>query len=99
VVERQAELALLTAVGFEAGVLGRLLWWEHARLLALGLCVGGLAAVVAVGPVLAAPDAHPPWGLALAVWTGTAAVGTLALAVSVRRALAAVPIRVLIRDG
>ena len=67
--ERRAELALLRALGFSRGDIGRLVLSEHLWLLLLGLGVGVLAALAAVAPVLAAAGAPFPWetvGAALA---------------------------------
>jgi ABC-type lipoprotein release transport system permease subunit len=50
--ERRGELALLRALGFRHSALAWLVLSENAFLLVLGLCVGTLAAVVAVMPHL-----------------------------------------------
>jgi ABC-type antimicrobial peptide transport system permease subunit len=51
--ERRGELALLRALGFRRSALGWLVLAENAYLLALGLGVGVLAALLAVAPHLA----------------------------------------------
>jgi len=53
--ERRAELAILRAVGFRRGALHRLIFGEHALILALGLAVGIVAALVAIAPAMRSP--------------------------------------------
>lgn len=70
VLERRGELAVMSAVGFRARTLERLILIEHAALLLCGLCLGGVAAVVAVLPSVVTPGAALPWrslGLMLGV--------------------------------
>ncbi len=62
--ERRAELAVLGALGFEAGLVRRLVLAEHAVLVAIGLGLGFLAAMVAVFPSLTT-GSLPLGGLAL----------------------------------
>src|SRR6185436_20154157 len=52
VLERRSELALLMAVGFRKSTLRWLILSEHAALLAMGLFIGVLAAMIAVLPAL-----------------------------------------------
>lgn len=59
--ERRGELALLRAVGFTGNKLRELLFLEHGLLLALGLGVGILSALVAVLPALQSPGAEVPY--------------------------------------
>jgi ABC-type antimicrobial peptide transport system permease subunit len=54
VMERRSELALMRAVGFSRRSIARLILTEHWVLLALGLVVGWLAAIVAVLPAMRA---------------------------------------------
>ena len=61
VLERRAELALLRAVGFRAGVLRWLVFREHGLLLLLGLTVGVVGGLIATLPVLSSP-AEMPFG-------------------------------------
>ena len=61
VLERRGELALLRAVGFRKGALRMLVVGEHAALLAGGLCVGVLAATLAVVPALRSPGSGIPY--------------------------------------
>jgi len=84
VLERRGELALLRAVGFRSRALQWLVFSEHSLLLALGLAVGVITAVVAVLPALLSPGAQVPFGSLAAtiaavlvsgiIWTWGAAV-------------------------
>lgn len=84
VLERRSELALLLAVGFRRRTLRWLVLGEHGALLAVGLAVGILAAVVAILPQLLAPGAQVGWASLIVtlmavlvsglVWTGLATV-------------------------
>lgn len=81
VLERRAELAVLSAVGFRAATLRRLIFLEHALLAALGLGAGALAGALASLPSLHSESA--PFGtlfltfggvaLSALLWTGLAA--------------------------
>jgi ABC-type antimicrobial peptide transport system permease subunit len=69
VLERRGELALMRAVGFQAGVLARLVLTEHWALLVLGLAAGIVPALVAVAPAVRTAGAAFPYlslGLTLA---------------------------------
>ncbi|RME92014.1 MAG: ABC transporter permease, partial [Verrucomicrobia bacterium] len=72
VLERRAELALMLAVGFPAERLQTLLLREHGWLLAGGLGIGVLSALLAVLPTV--------WKLGVPVPVGTLAVTLLAVA-------------------
>ena len=61
ILERRGELALLRAIGFAQGALRWLLLSEHWLLLVLGLACGGVAAIVAVLPMLMAPGSRVPY--------------------------------------
>lgn len=61
VLERRSELALLLAVGFGSNALRWCVLSEHGVLLLLGLCVGAVAAFVAVLPAVIAPGAQLPY--------------------------------------
>jgi putative ABC transport system permease protein len=52
VLERRSELGLLQALGYERGLLHRLVLSEHIGLLALGLLIGIVAALCAIIPFL-----------------------------------------------
>jgi ABC-type antimicrobial peptide transport system permease subunit len=62
VLERRAELGLLTALGFRRRSIERLLLSEHAVLLGLGLAIGVIAAGAAVLPTLMSPGRQLPYG-------------------------------------
>jgi len=61
VLERRGELAVLLAVGWQRSAVNLLVLREHLVLLALGLAIGLVAAVVAVLPSLLTPGAEFPW--------------------------------------
>lgn len=61
VLERRGELALLRAVGFRAKMLHWMVFSEHVMLLALGLLVGVVSAIVAVLPALRTPGVDTPY--------------------------------------
>ena len=63
------DLALLCAVGLRVSTVHWLVFSEHALLLALGLIVGTLSALVAVLPALRTPGAEVPF-LSLALTLG-----------------------------
>lgn len=83
VMERRRELALLQAVGFSRADLNRFVIGEHWLLVALGLAIGIVSAVLAVAPALLAHGTGIPFlslgltlaGLALGglVWSWLAA--------------------------
>jgi ABC-type antimicrobial peptide transport system permease subunit len=58
VLERRSELALLQAVGFSRRAIRWLVVSEHWVLIALGVGIGGIAAMVAVIPSILAPGLH-----------------------------------------
>jgi putative ABC transport system permease protein len=61
VLERRSELGVFVAVGFRRRTLNWLILWEHGALLALGLLIGILAAVVAVLPAVLTPGTPLPY--------------------------------------
>src|SRR5262249_46666935 len=83
--ERRGELALLRALGFRRSALGWLVFSENSFLLALGLGVGAVAALLAVAPHLLGGAGEVPWlrlvgllalVLAVGLTAGAAAVAT-----------------------
>jgi ABC-type antimicrobial peptide transport system permease subunit len=60
VLERRGELALLIAVGFRRARVQKLVLAEHAALLALGLVIGIVSALVAILPSLLSPRGELP---------------------------------------
>ncbi|MEI7832207.1 MAG: ABC transporter permease [bacterium] len=59
--ERRREFALLLAIGFRPRDLSKLLLWENAGLLLIGLLIGTIAALVAVAPQLISSDVQVKW--------------------------------------
>ena len=76
VLERRAELALLSAVGLTRRRVQKLVLIEHVLLVVLGVGSGVIAAVVAVLPALLAPRAEVPY---LATAATVAAIAASAL--------------------
>ncbi|MHC1768987.1 MAG: FtsX-like permease family protein [Verrucomicrobiia bacterium] len=77
VLERRSELALLLAVGFRPRALKSLVVAEHGALLALGLLVGIVAALIAVLPTLITPGAEFPVRSLLLTLGGVLASGLI----------------------
>lgn len=57
VLERRGELAMLRAVGFSRNLLTKMVIYEHAGLLLVGLVCGVVAALIAIIPALRGPGA------------------------------------------
>ena len=87
VLERRSELALLRAVGYSRKALRSMVLGEHWLLLALGLLLGSVSALVAVSPTLAAPGMHVPVAAILSLLATLAAVGVLSVMAATRWAL------------
>ncbi len=77
VLDRRGELALLLAVGFRRSWLRWLVICEHAVLLFGGLAVGGVSALVAVLPSVAALGVEVPYGALSFILMGIVVNGTL----------------------
>lgn len=77
VLERRSELAVLLAVGFDQGLVRRLVLAEHAALLLLGLAAGLVAALVSVAPAFFAPSTDWPLGSLGLTLGGVLAAGLL----------------------
>lgn len=88
VLERRGELAALRAFGFRRRRLAALVVAENAFLLAVGLAVGTVAALVAVAPHLAESAARLPWVSLAATLLLVFAAGLAASLAAVRGALA-----------
>ena len=84
VLERRGELALLRATGFRRSRLAAMVMGENALLLAGGLAVGTLAALVAVLPHWLSGGAAVPWLSLAATLLFVLAVGMLAGQLAVR---------------
>src|SRR5205807_8462050 len=59
--ERRAELALLRALGYRRGTLGRLVLAENGFLLLVGLAGGTVSALLAVAPHVLSGAGSVPW--------------------------------------
>ena len=94
VVERQAEIALLRALGFSGLRIGRLIVTENIVLLVWGMLPGTLAALLAMLPHLMSTGADLPWVSLTATLGGVAAAGLAAAGAAVRRAQ-----QISVRDG
>lgn len=77
VLERRAELAAMTAMGFRAADLRRLLLAEHWALIVMGLACGLVSALVAIAPSLRTAGRGLPYRTLL-VTLGAIAVAALA---------------------
>ncbi len=91
VLERQAELALLRAVGFRPGQVAGLVLSETALILGWGLMTGTVAALLSMGPHLMSTGADVPWGSGAALLVAIALTGMLSASYAVRTAVS-VPI-------
>jgi ABC-type antimicrobial peptide transport system permease subunit len=87
--ERRGELALLRALGFRVSALKWLILVENVFLLALGLSVGTLAALLAVGPHLLERDNPLPWPRMLGFLAAVLLTGLAAGAAAVTQTLRA----------
>ncbi len=85
VLERRGELAVLTAVGFRAATLRRLIFVEHALLAALGLGFGAVSGALAALPSLHSQNA--PFGTLLLTFGGIALSALLWTALAASLAL------------
>lgn len=84
VLERRGELALLAAVGFDRGMIRRLLILEHGWLLGAGLAGGAASAAVAVWPAVRAGGSGVPYGGLAMFLAGLLAAGMLWIALAAR---------------
>jgi hypothetical protein len=77
VLERRRELALLRAIGYDAGHFTLMVITENAFLVVCGLVTGALSALVAIGPAFFSRGGHVP-ALSLGLLAGVLVVGLLA---------------------
>ena len=89
VFERKHELALLQAVGFARYRLAAIVLGEHLLLLASGLGIGLLAALIAVLPHAWAGGAEPPWSTLFSVLIMLLVVGIATGALAMYRVVTA----------
>lgn len=86
VVERQGELALMRAVGFQRGRLGKLILGESTLLLLVGLGVGATTALLAMLPHIISSGADVPWASLGVLLVSVLVAGLLAAGWAVRKA-------------
>ncbi len=86
ILERRGELALLRAVGYTPAAVRRLLVIEHVWLLAIGIAVGLVAALVAVAPAIR-HSAELPTGSLAVLLASVFASGLLFIVLAARLAL------------
>lgn len=87
--ERRAELALLRALGYRNQVLGRMVLAENSLLLFLGLCLGVIAALVAVTPQHYLEGGEASWSRLALFLLAVIVVGLVSGALAVRESLRA----------
>lgn len=80
ILERQSELALLRAVGFQRSMVAALVLWENALILLWGLLAGAFSAILATSPQWLSRGGDLPWVslavlLVVVLLTGMAAAG------------------------
>lgn len=85
--ERQAEIALLRAIGFSAAGIRQLVLWENAFLLSWGLVAGATSALVAMTPHLRTTGADVQWGSVALLFVVVFASGMLAASLAMRFAV------------
>jgi ABC-type antimicrobial peptide transport system permease subunit len=95
VLERRGELGFMAAAGFRRSVLVRLVAMEHSGLLLGGLVCGGVAALLAVWPVLRSGRADVQWGALAALLAAVAVVGLLACIITAWCSISKQPMRAL----
>jgi putative ABC transport system permease protein len=89
VLERRSELALLRAVGYRKGVLATIILAENVVLLAGGLGVGTISAMLAILPALQTRGLSIPFLMAGMILGGVMIVGLASSILAVRAALRA----------
>ena len=87
VLERRGELGLMQAVGFLPGALRRLVLGEHVVLLAAGLLLGVVSALLAVWPALSQGGGDLPLGFLGLLLTAVFLFGVAVCAVAVQLAI------------
>ncbi len=87
VLERRGELATLRAFGFKQATLAWIVFSENAFLLALGIFIGTVSAVIAVAPHIITGGSNVPWFSLTLTLLLVFGVGMLASSVAVNKAL------------
>lgn len=85
--ERQAELALLRAVGLSSWMIGSLVLLENGWLLLWGLLAGSLSALLAMTPHVMSTGASVPWLELVGLLTAVFVVGCVAAGGAVKTAI------------
>jgi ABC-type antimicrobial peptide transport system permease subunit len=78
VIQRTGELGLMRAIGFDAGRIGRVIFWETAWLMLVGLGVGVFSALFATLPHYFFGGASVPWLALLVIFSVVVLFGVLA---------------------
>ena len=99
VLERRRELALLSAVGYSGPVLERLVLQENLFVLAVGLAIGTLCAVIAILPALGARGGALPLGRIAMLLGAVFATGLAAVWLAARAALKRQALTTILRAG
>lgn len=86
IVERQREIALLQAIGFPQGRIGRIIMMENNVLLIWGILVGAASALLAMLPHLRSTGGDLPWQSLTLTLAAVVIVGMLACVFAVRTA-------------
>lgn len=87
IIERSGELATLRAFGFRRATLSLMLLSENGFLLLIGIVIGTVSALIAVGPHLMTPGAQVPWFSLATTLVSVFLVGIVASSIAVYFAL------------
>lgn len=87
VLERRGELSLMRAIGFSRPQIGMLVIYENAFLLACGLILGTVSALLAMGPHLISSSSDVSWESLLKLLAAVFVFGMTSVAISVRSAV------------
>ena len=84
VIERTGELGVMRAIGFDAGRIGGLIFWETAWLMLVGLGVGVFSALFATLPHYFFGGASVPWLALVVIFAIVIVCGVLASSIAAR---------------
>ncbi len=85
--ERRSELALFRTLGFSRPAIGAMVMTENVALLVFGLLAGGVAAMVALAPVIVADGTSVPWVSLSTTLAAVLLVGVLSITLALFPAL------------
>ena len=85
--ERRAELALLQALGYRRRTIGWLVLSENAFLLAVGLVIGSVSALLSILPQLLSGQGSVPWMNLALLFAGVLVVALTAASIAVMSAM------------